>query len=193
MKLESKESAKLWKYKEKIEKTIFGYGIGIPIFLLVVSFIPAKFIPHRNAARVSDGDASLAELIGVIPLILIVIGLSVGLVLYLMSEYKYLKISADVIERKKVIFKGNVQNVVIKKGAGLKEIELFISPPYKNNRSIEFIDFPNFPRLTVGQEVEIEATVNALYPLKITPLGFNEQVDADLQKALDILKNLKKK
>ena len=178
MKLDSKERLRLIKYQEKIERVIFGWGIGIPVFLLVFSFIPAKFIPSR---KVGSGSDSLIDLLGFLPVFLFVVLFAAALIGYFMYAYKYLKIKDDVIERNKVVLNVKVHRVIPKSGNGPQEIELRFYPPYKGHHKLDFIDFPNFPLLQTHQIVEIEATQNALHPLSIKP---KDSPMDDLQEAL---------
>ncbi len=186
------ERARLREYKEKIQPVIFGAGIGIPLFILVLSFIPMGFIPHRSAARVSDGSQSLADMLGILPTILLVFGIGALIMFFLMNSYNYFKLLKDIDEKEKIKFQVKVGRVLYKSGAGPQEIEVFFRPAIKNKFSVEFIAFRNFPKIKKGDEVEIEATSNALYPLSIKKLGGSQNI-TDIQSALDLLNQLKDK
>ncbi len=189
MRLEVKERARVREYKEKIEKTTAMFAGGIATFLLVLSFIPAGFIPHRNARRV-DGNSSLADLLGVGPTLLFAFIIGALIAAYLLNGYKYFAILKDLKEEEKDLVKVKVEKVVRKDGGGgMTEIELFFKPRYKNRRSFEFIDFRNFPRVSKGQEVEIEITRNALHPIAIRPIG--EAPIDDVATALELIRKLK--
>ncbi|MEO0473433.1 MAG: hypothetical protein AAF206_27725 [Bacteroidota bacterium] len=192
----SHQREQLADYKAQIEMTSYKWGLGIPAFMLILSFIPSGLIPHRNASRVSDPSASLIDLIGFPYVLLGVLAIAALLLLYFFTSYRYFKIRKDLEEEEVLTFQTRVRDVVHKRDADLPEIEVKISPPFQGKHSIEFIDFLNFPPLMRGQTVEITATKHAHYPFSIIPQappatkGQNKQAD-DIQAALDMLKKLK--
>ena len=194
MPFDSTQLEQLNDYKSKVELTSLKWGLGMPAFMGILSFIPSGLIPHRNAGRVSNPDASLADMIGVPYLLLGLLALATILLLYFFNSYRYFKIRKDLAEQEMITFQTRVREVVRKGGGGMPEIELKIAPPVEGKYSIEFIDFLNFPFLSRGQTVEITASKHALFPFSISKVnqesGAANQKD-DIQAAMDLIKKLK--
>ena len=167
-KLTARQSTRLREHLQKVELNVFGAGLGIPFFLLIVSFIPAGFLPGRKAARVADQSASLVSMLGFLPLLGIIIIFAGLLLWYLMRSYKYPELKKDVIERDKVTLHTRVYRVdTVRADDGVKHDVIF-GPGYENINRVTFTNYPGFPVLYKGQNIHIEFTRHAHYPLSIT-------------------------
>lgn len=168
-KLEIIEKIKLKAYKEKVSNLIIMWGGGVFILLLIISSIPTGLLPKKRNITISNPDLNMFESIGILPTLIILIIISGLTSFYVYNNFKYSKLSKDVIEQKKIILKVIVENVIYKEGPGPKEIDLFFSPPYNSTNKIEFVGEDNFPKLYKNQEIELTLTKNALFPLGIKP------------------------
>lgn len=189
IKLTSKEVLKLIAYKEKIQLKVYGYSIGITAFFLIVSFIPAGFLPSRRG-RNSGGDSSLFDMMGGAGFMIMIICLFGILLIYFMSTYKMWSLDKDIKEKKKNIVKLKVRDLRSDSSFGSTEISLYIYPVYKGKGKLEFIDYENFPQLSKGQEVELHLTTNAHYPLSINT--HRDTSLEDFQKMIELLQKTKK-
>ncbi|REH43404.1 hypothetical protein C7448_1135 [Tenacibaculum gallaicum] len=186
-KLEFIEKIKLEGYKKKITNTIVNWGGGSFIFFLIVSFIPVGMIPSKRRSTISNPDMSIFESMGVFPTILMLLIISGLITIYLFYSYKYIKVSKDLLDLKKVTLDVTITNVIYKKGQGPKEVEVYFKPPYNSVNRVMFIGEDSLPTLYRNQEVELVLTTNAYYPLKVK----SKDVVKDLLKSLEVLNQYK--
>jgi len=186
------DKRRLEDHKTKIERIFVGLGIGIPLFTLLISIIPLSFIPQKTPKLSSDLNpaSNFIESVGVLPIVILIF-IATGLTIYfIMKSYNYKAVLKDSEQQKKYSFRTKVSKVVYKQGGGPSEIELSFTPAYKKKESLEFINFPNFPYLKKGAEVEIEVSVNGWYPLSIEIIPDNRTSKEINPKLHDFMRSL---
>ncbi len=165
--LTNEEFEKLSNYKSKIVKKVLGIGLfSVAVFVVIFS-IPKEYLPSVFFPNQSSLDLNLFQSQGVATVAIIIVSFALLMLVMAYFYYKLPKLAKDVKERKKVKLQVAITKM-IKPSPFLDQIDVYFNPSYNGTKKILFIEKTDLSNFNAGQEVEIIATKNALYPFDIT-------------------------
>ncbi len=154
-------------HKIKVNRTAFIAGFIAFVFPISISYVPFGIIPGRRASRIQDPSGTVVEMFGTSTTWMMVALFSLFIAIITLADMGYFKMRKDLKEGKYFTFKGRIKEVLINKKTSPVEIFVATQPQLDDIEHFVFMDYPDFPSLYQGQEVEITLTENARIPFRI--------------------------